>query len=86
MRFLMFFILSISLFANVDATIRIEKDVDQRSKIALIDDSSALEPYLASKFFNLLQDFLLQWVFALDSLLSHKKMTFCIQDMSTYKS
>jgi len=56
MRFLMFFILSISLFANVDATIRIEKDVDQRSKIALIDESSALEPYLASKFFNLLQN------------------------------
>jgi len=56
MRFLIFFILSISLFAEVDATIRIEKDVDQRSKVALIDNSSAVEPYLASKFFHILQD------------------------------
>jgi TolB protein len=56
MRFLIFFIFSISLFANVDATIRIEKDVDQRSKIALIDESSGVEPYLSSKFFKILQD------------------------------
>jgi len=55
MRFLIFFLLSISLFAEVDATIRIEKDVDQRSKIALIDDNSVQDP-LSNKFFKILSD------------------------------
>ncbi|MBN2824477.1 MAG: Tol-Pal system protein TolB, partial [Campylobacterales bacterium] len=68
MRFLIFFILSLSLFAEVDATIRIEKNVDQRSKIALVDDSNAIEPYLASKFFKILQDdFNLAGNFVVDS-------------------
>jgi len=67
MRFLIFFLINVWLFAEVDATIRIEKDVDQRSSIAVVDES-AIEPYLASKFFKILQDDLkITGNFAVDS-------------------
>lgn len=56
MRFLIFFLLTFSLFAEVDATIRIEKDVDQRAKVALVDKSTTLSEHLSAKFFKILLD------------------------------
>ena len=39
MRYILLLLLSINLFA-VDATLKIEKDVEQRSRIALVDGSA----------------------------------------------
>ncbi|MCD6211660.1 MAG: Tol-Pal system protein TolB [Sulfurovum sp.] len=49
MRYLLLLLLSLNLFA-VDATLRIEKDVEQRSRIALEDAS----PSVNEKFFKIL--------------------------------
>lgn len=49
MRYLVLLLLSLNLFA-VDATLRIEKDVEQRSRIALVDASSSVN----GKFFKIL--------------------------------
>jgi len=49
MRYFLFFILSLHLFA-VDATLRIEKDVEQRARISLIDGSSPSS--ISDRFFN----------------------------------
>lgn len=49
MRYLLFLLLSLNLFA-VDATLRIEKDVEHRSRIALVDAS----PSVNAKFFKIL--------------------------------
>ena len=54
MRFLIMFLLSVALFADFDTTIRIEKDVDKRSKVVLLDESMGITPHISSKFFNLL--------------------------------
>lgn len=54
MRFLVIFIFSFYLFADVDATIRIEKDVESRSRVAIIDDSVGVSPNINSKFFDIL--------------------------------
>jgi len=51
MRYLLLFILSLNLFA-VDATLKIEKDVEQRSRISLIDGSPSTT--ISNKFFNTL--------------------------------
>ena len=49
MRYLVLLLLSLNLFA-VDATLRIEKDVEHRSRIALVDAS----PSVNDKFFKIL--------------------------------
>ena len=49
MRYLLLLLLSLNLFA-VDATLKIEKDVEQRSRIALVDGS----PVANEKLFNIL--------------------------------
>lgn len=49
MRFLLFVVLSLQLFA-VDATLTIVKDVEQRARISLVDGSS--QSALTQKFFN----------------------------------
>lgn len=49
MRYLVLLLLSLNLFA-VDATLRIEKDVEHRSRIALVDASSSVN----GKFFKIL--------------------------------
>ncbi len=49
MKILLFFLLGLHLFA-VDATLKIQKDVEQRSRIALIDAS----PIANAKFFKIL--------------------------------
>ena len=49
MRYLLLLLLSLNLFA-VDATLRIEKDVEHRSRIALVDAS----PSVNEKFFKIL--------------------------------
>ncbi|SFV61467.1 tolB protein precursor, periplasmic protein involved in the tonb-independent uptake of group A colicins [hydrothermal vent metagenome] len=49
MRYFLFFILTLHLFA-VDATLRIEKDVEQRARVSLIDGSSPSS--ISDKFFN----------------------------------
>ncbi len=54
MRFLVIFIFSFYLFADVDATIRIEKDVESRSRVAIIDGSVGVSPNINSKFFEIL--------------------------------
>lgn len=54
MRYLLLFLLSLNLFTSslfgVDATLKIEKDVEERSRIALMDGSSAPN----AKAFNIL--------------------------------
>ena len=50
MRYILFFLLSLNLFA-VDATLRIETDVEHRTRIALEDGSSSVN----DKFFKILQ-------------------------------
>ena len=54
MRFLIMFILSVHLFADFDTTIRIEKDVDKRSKVVVLDESVGVAPHISGKFFDLL--------------------------------
>ena len=54
MRFLIMFILSVHLFADFDTTIRIEKDVDKRSKVVVLDESVGIAPHISGKFFDLL--------------------------------
>ena len=49
MRYLLLLLLSLNLFA-VDATLRIEKDVEHRARIALVDAS----PSVNAKFFKIL--------------------------------
>ncbi|WP_295418534.1 Tol-Pal system protein TolB [Sulfurovum sp.] len=49
MRYILLLLLSLNLFA-VDATLKIEKDVEQRSRIALVDAS----PVVNEKFFKIL--------------------------------
>ena len=53
MRYLLLMILSVYLFA-VDATLKIEKDVDQRAKVAIVDGSGPQSP-LGQKAFAILQ-------------------------------
>ena len=63
MRYLLLLLLSLNLFA-VDATLRIEKDVEHRSRIALVDAS----PSVNAKFFKiLLSDFKISGHFLADS-------------------
>ena len=63
MRVILFFLLSLNLFA-VDATLKIEKDVEQRSRIALVDAS----PVVNDKFFKiLLSDFKISGHFLADT-------------------
>lgn len=50
MRVILFLLLSLNLYA-VDATLKIEKDVEQRSRIALVDAS----PVINKTFFKILQ-------------------------------
>jgi TolB protein len=47
------FILSVHLFADFDTTIRIEKDVDKRSKVVVLDESIGIAPHISGKFFDL---------------------------------
>jgi len=49
MRYFLFFILSLHLFA-VDATLKIEKDVEQRARVSLIDGSSPSS--ISDRFFK----------------------------------
>ena len=53
MRYLLLMILSVYLFA-VDATLKIEKDVDQRAKVAILDGSGPQSP-LGQKAYAILQ-------------------------------
>jgi len=63
LRVILFFLLSLNLFA-VDATLKIEKDVEQRSRIALVDAS----PVVNDKFFKiLLSDFKISGHFLADT-------------------
>jgi len=52
MRYLLLFVLSLQLFA-VDATLKIEKDVEQRARIALVDGSGSTSA-MGEKFFKTL--------------------------------
>ncbi len=63
MRYLLLLLLSLHLFA-IDATLKIEKDVEQRSRIALVDASAVVN----EKFFKiLLSDFKISGHFLADS-------------------
>ncbi len=67
MKIILFFLLSFNLFA-VDATLKIEKDVEQRSRIALVDASSVVN----DAFFKiLLSDFKISGHFLAD--MTHHK-------------
>ncbi len=63
LKYILIVLLSVHLFA-VDAVLKIEKDVEQRSRIALVDGSSVVNP----KFFSiLLSDFKISGHFLADS-------------------
>ncbi|MEA1952908.1 MAG: Tol-Pal system protein TolB [Campylobacterota bacterium] len=63
MKYILMLLFSIHLFA-VDATLKIETDVEQRSRIAIVDSSTVANP----KFFNiLLSDFKISGHFLSDS-------------------
>ena len=52
MRYLLLFVLTLQLFA-VDATLKIEKDVEQRARVALVDGSGSTSA-MGEKFFKTL--------------------------------